>query len=139
MGKAQGHLGADDADLLPAGTDESDLGDADPIVDTRLADVMLLGSRRSTTRHGKGPRSWMQVGARRRLTTHLSVRGAVRHLDEATHRSDGTRSPSRRRTLCSSRAQSTVEIKVGTDPLAHPAHDPPGRSATKSSTAGAGP
>ncbi|GED11775.1 hypothetical protein CCE02nite_37740 [Cellulosimicrobium cellulans] len=46
LGKAQGNLGADDADLLPAGTDESDLGDADPIVDARLADVMLLGSRR---------------------------------------------------------------------------------------------
>ncbi len=46
LGKAQGNLGADDADLLPAGTDEPDLGDADPIVDARLADVMLLGSRR---------------------------------------------------------------------------------------------
>ena len=46
LGKAQGNLGADDADLLPTGTDESDLGDADPIVDARLADVMLLGSRR---------------------------------------------------------------------------------------------
>ena len=36
----------DHADLLPARADESDLGDADPIVDARLADVMLLGSRR---------------------------------------------------------------------------------------------
>ncbi|MNW52183.1 hypothetical protein D3C74_296940 [compost metagenome] len=46
LGKAQGDLNADDADLLPTWADKSDLGDTDPIVDARLADVMLLGSRR---------------------------------------------------------------------------------------------
>ncbi|GEL99659.1 hypothetical protein CTE05_32060 [Cellulomonas terrae] len=40
--QAQGVLHADDADLLAVGADQADLGDADPIVDAGLADVVLL-------------------------------------------------------------------------------------------------
>ena len=42
LGQAQGVLHADDADLLAVGADQADLGDADPIVDAGLADVVLL-------------------------------------------------------------------------------------------------
>jgi hypothetical protein len=40
--QAQGVLDADDANLLPIGSDQTHLGDPDALVDTRLADVVLL-------------------------------------------------------------------------------------------------
>ena len=41
-GKLQRLLHADDADLLAVGSDEADLGDADPIVDTRFSTDVFL-------------------------------------------------------------------------------------------------
>jgi len=36
-------LNADDADLLPVGSDQTHLGDPDALVDTRLADLLHVG------------------------------------------------------------------------------------------------
>ena len=40
--RGQGHLDADDADLLTRGTDEADLGDADALIGAGIADAELL-------------------------------------------------------------------------------------------------
>jgi hypothetical protein len=55
LGELQGDCRGDNADLLPAGADEPDLGDADPVVDARLADGDAPRNRRWTTRNGERP------------------------------------------------------------------------------------
>ncbi|GAB2455108.1 hypothetical protein GCM10007967_06430 [Xylanimonas ulmi] len=55
LGELQGDCRGDNADLLSARTDEPDLGDADPVVDARLADGDAPRNRRWTAGNEERP------------------------------------------------------------------------------------
>ena len=91
LGELQGLVGRDDADGLAVGSDESDLGNPDPVVDTQLgADVSSSGVGRRSLR--RRPRRCRNNKGFRCLQAEASR--------DASHAGDTTEARSARRTSC---------------------------------------
>src|SRR5690606_1963727 len=76
VGKAQGVLQTDDPDLLTVRTDQAHLGDADPVVDAGLADVLRLVLAVDVRRRRGRPPPTGTSGGRDPLPSHDGGRGA---------------------------------------------------------------